>query len=88
MVYARTLLDFQKTIGSDPCLRFLPVMITRLLLSLKKANTSEEYGWSFGEPTTYTAMRFAERRGGAAMRDVIHLDTFESTHEGTHRSRE
>jgi len=67
-------------IGSESCLRFLPVMITRLLLSLKKAGASREHGLSLGEPTTHTAMRFAERRGGAA---TVHLDTFASTHEGT-----
>jgi len=58
-------------------------MITRLLLSLKKANASEENGWSFGEPTMDTTMRFAERRGGADTRDAMHLVTFASTHERT-----
>jgi len=58
-------------------------MITRLLLSLKKAAASkEEHGWSFGEPTTHTTMRFAGRRGDAT-RDEIHLDTFVSAQEGT-----
>ena len=51
------------------------MMITRLLLSLKKASASKEPGWSFGEPTTHTTMKFADRRGGAAMRDEIPLDT-------------
>jgi len=74
-------------IGTDPCLRYLPVMITRLLLSLKKANASEEHGWSFGEPTTHTTMKFAERRGGADTRDEVPLDTCASTQEGT-RSQE
>jgi len=68
---------------SDQCLRYLSVMITRLLLSLKKANASQECGWSFGEPTTHSTMRFAERRGGVATRDEIPLDTFLSTHEGS-----
>ena len=71
-----------ETIGSEPRLRFLPVMITRLLLSLKKANASQEQGWSFGEPTTHTGMRFAERRGDVAAGDPIHLDMFASTHGG------
>jgi len=62
--------------GSDQCLRYLSVMITRLLLSLRKANASQEHGWSFGEPTTYSTMRFAEHRGGVATRDEIPLDTF------------
>ena len=51
------------------------MMITRLLLSLKKAGASKEPGWSFGEPTTHTTMKFADRRGGAAMRNEIPLDT-------------
>ena len=58
-------------------------MITRLLLSLKKANASEEHGWSFGEPTTHTTMKFAERRSGATTRDEVSLDTFAGTQEGT-----
>ena len=60
-------------------------MITRLLLSLKKAAASKkEHGWSLGEPTTHTSMRFAGRRGGTNVtRDEIHLDTFLSTQEGT-----
>jgi len=62
---------------------FLPVMITRLLLSLKKAVASQEYGWSLWESTTHTTMRFGERRGGVSMGDEICLDTFASKHEGT-----
>jgi len=58
-------------------------MITRLLLSLKKAGASREDGWSFGEPTTHTTMEFAERRGGDITRDEIHLDIFASTQERT-----
>jgi hypothetical protein len=72
-----------ETIGSEPRLRLVPVMVTRLLLSLKKAAASQKYGWSLGEPTTHTTMRFAERRGGVSTRDEIHLDIFASTHEGT-----
>jgi len=72
-----------QTAGSDPRLRYLQVMITRLLLSLKKANASHEYAWNFGEPTAHTAMRFAERRGGISTRDEIRMDTFVSEHEGT-----
>jgi len=61
----------------------VPVMITRLLLSLKKAAASKkEHGWSLGEPTTHTTMRFAGRRGDITG-DEIHLDTFLSTQEGT-----
>jgi len=71
-----------ENIGSDSCLRFPPVMITRLLLSLKKVNASQGHRWSFGEPTMHTTMRFAERRGGVTVRDAIYLDTFSSIHEG------
>jgi hypothetical protein len=56
-------------------------MITRLLLSLKKAAASQ-YEWTLGEPTTHTTVRFAERRGGVSTRDEMHLDLFASTHEG------
>ena len=73
--------------GSDQYFRYLSVMITRLLLSLRKANASQEHGWSFGEPTTHSTMRFAGRRGDISTRDEIHLDTFASTHERT-QSRE
>jgi len=57
-------------------------MVVRLLLSLKKAGASQEYGWSLGEPTTHTTMKFAECRGGAITRDEIHLDLFVITHKG------
>ena len=70
-------------IESESHLRFVPVMITRLLLSLKKAGDSRERGWSFGEPTTHTTIIFADRRGGAATRDEIPLDTFVGTQERT-----
>ena len=72
-----------EAIESDPRLRYLPVMITRLLLSLKKANVSQEYAWSLGEPATHTTIRFAEGRGGVSTRDEIRLDTFAGTQEGT-----
>ena len=72
-----------RNIASESRLRFLPVMITRLLLSLKKVGAPQEDGWSFGESITYTTMNFAEPRGGAAGRDEVPLDTFASTQEGT-----
>ena len=74
-----------ETIGSEPRFRYLSVMITRLLLSLKKANSSQERAaWSLGELTTHTTMRFAERRGGVTTRDeMVPLDTFVDTREGT-----
>ena len=76
-----------QNIESELRLRFLLVMVTRLLLSLKKAGASREHGWSLGEPTTHTAMKFADRRGGFATGDEIPLDTFASTRETT-QSRE
>ena len=75
-----------ETIRFEPRLRYLPVMITRLLLSLKKANASQE-AWNLGEPSAHTTMRFAERQDGATTRNEMRLDTFASTHEGT-KSRE
>jgi len=59
------------------------VMITRLLLSLKKASASQEQEWSIGELSTHNIMKFAERRGGVSTRDEIRLDTFASAQEGT-----
>ena len=76
------LFTFQN-IESESRLRFTPVMVVRLLLSLKKAGASREDGWSLGEPTTHTTMRFAERRGGDITRDEIHLDISPSMQERT-----
>jgi len=59
-------------------------MITRLLLSLKKAARASQEGWSLGEPTTQLSMRFAERRGDMTTRDEMDLVTFASTHERAH----
>jgi len=72
-------------IESDSRPRFLSVMITRLLLSLKKADAPNEHEWSLGDPTTHTTIKFADRRlgGGVTSRDEIHLVTFSSTQEGT-----
>ena len=73
-----------QNIESDSRPRFLPVMITRLLLSLRKADAPDEHEWSLGDPTTHTTIKFADRRlgGGVASRDEIHLDIFSSTQEG------
>ena len=57
-------------------------MITRLMLSLKKAGASQEHEWSLVVPTTDASVRFAERRGGVVTRDEIPLDNFSSTQEG------
>jgi hypothetical protein len=72
-----------ENIGFDPRLRYLPVMVTRLMLSLKKATVSQYEAWKLGEPTIDATMRFAERRGGITTGDEMHLDTFASTYEGT-----
>lgn len=58
-------------------------MISRLMISLKKAATSTERGWNFGEPATHATMKFAERRSVLTKSDDMRLDTFTSTHEGT-----
>ena len=71
-----------ETIGSEPRLSFVPVMVTRLMLSLKKAATPQEDRWSFGELTAHSTMRFAEHRDGGTTRYETHLDTFASTDEG------
>lgn len=73
---------FPSAVAAEPHFSFVPVMIARLLLSLKKAGASQE-GWSLGEPTIST-MGFAEGRGGVTTRDEIHLDTLGSTHERVH----
>jgi len=54
-------------------------MVTRIMLSLKKAAATRGSYWSFGEPTTVTGMRFA---AGARNRDgpgdLITLETLRS----------
>lgn len=51
-----------ETVETELRVSYLPVMITRLLLSLKKASAWQENIWSIGVPTTNTSLRFAERR--------------------------
>ena len=63
-------------------------MISRLLLSLKKASASQEQGWSFGELSTRSVMKFAERPVGAATKDEINLGTFASKREEIQSQRE
>jgi len=57
-------------------------MITRLLLSLKKATTPNEHGWSLGDPTAHTHAGYAERRGDLVPRDEMRLETLASSDEG------
>ena len=58
-------------------------MITRLLLSLKKAAAArgELEGWTFGEPTLHPIVGLAEHRGVFTPRDEIHLDVFASARD-------
>ena len=72
-----------QAIRSDPRLRYLPVMITRLLLSLRKAGVSEKREWSIVDQTMHTTMRFNEGRDDVVRSDEIHMDTFVTAHEGT-----
>ena len=63
-----------EAVGSESHLiRYLPVMITRLLLSLKKANASQAYAWSLGELTDNTAAGSTEHPIRATTRDEIRL---------------
>ncbi|KAF9645077.1 hypothetical protein BDM02DRAFT_3190024 [Thelephora ganbajun] len=48
LVFARPVLQLLPAVGNDV---FLPIMISRLMLSLKKTATTEN-GWSFSEMTT------------------------------------
>ena len=63
--------------GFEPVVRYLPVMTTRLMLSLKKAATLQEAPWSFGEPT----IGFSEpQRVVAVTIDEMCLDTLSNGH--------
>ena len=66
-----------RLVESEPRVRYLPMMVARLMLSLKKASTSQEDIWSSGQPSTDTSVRFAGGRGlVGATRDEIGLETF------------
>jgi len=60
---------------------FLPVMVTRLMLSLKKASVSQREAWTFGEPGLTSAVGFVGFRGIDDGRDELRLDTLKSGHE-------
>ena len=70
-------------VESEPRVRYLPVMVARLMLSLKKASNSQEDVWSFGEPSTDNSVRFAGGRGLGVTRDEIVLDTFGGRYQWT-----
>ena len=67
---------------AEPYVRYLPVMVARIMLSLKKAALSEGDQWSFGEPTTFTGVRFASDRDHDTPGDGIALKTFRSKGRG------
>ena len=56
------------------------MMITRLMLSLKKAAGSQSEPWTLGQLTV--PLGFIDRQDGTAARDEIDLETFSSTCEG------
>jgi len=78
IIFGRPSIQVLPAIGS---LVYLPVMVGRLMLSIKKAASSQGDGWSFGEPTINTSIRFAERRSIVGTGDEIHLGTFFSGDE-------
>ena len=60
---------------------YLPVMISRIMLSLKKAADSRQKGWSLGEPTADTTnfqgmTFFRPARDMNTKRDDVPLDTY------------
>ena len=63
--------------GPELRISYLPVMVGRLMLSLKKAAASREGVWSFGEATPTAGLRFADRRRIDAG-DEMRLDTLET----------
>jgi len=70
LIFARPTLQLLPAVGNDV---FLPVMIARLMLSLKKAATVED-GWSFAEMTTArrpNEMRFAKDESGDYTRHSV-----------------
>lgn len=62
---------------------YLPVMISRIMLSLRKAANPEYQGWSLGEPTAggtnLQTLNFVRPRSGADWREAsgIPLDTYQ-----------
>ena len=60
--------------------RYLPVMISRIMLSLRKAADEQQSGWSLGVPTmastNFRSIKFLQqRRGPNGDKDDIPLDT-------------
>jgi len=74
LVFGRPEIQLLPAVGS---VVYIPVMITRLMLSLKKATITHESGWSMGEPSS-TTMRFADNRPLGTVSEGTHLDTLAS----------
>jgi hypothetical protein len=70
-----------KPSGLNCAFRLLPVMITRLLLSIKKAAALQEDGWNLKQSIVYT-MRSADHEGSLGTRDEIRMNAFASTGTG------
>ena len=58
--------------------RYLPVMISRLMLSLKKAAESQQNGWSLGDPSVGgndpQSLKFYRPQRATTFGDDIQLD--------------
>ena len=66
---------FPNAVGPEPHSRYLPVMISRIMLSLKKAAASQGDYWSLGDPSSFTGIRFADTvRGREAPGDEVPLE--------------
>jgi len=81
LVFATRVVSLLPSIGIAV---YLPVMVGRLMLSLKKAASSQGApSWSFGEQAVVTGIRFTEPRGTVATGNEIRLDTLSRGHEGS-----
>lgn len=70
--------SFPDAVVSKRYFRFLPVMVTRIMISLKKAAASQDDLWSLGQPTSrFTGVMFAGHHDGDTQGNGMTLDTFE-----------
>ena len=58
---------------TNGCIRYLPVMISRIILSLRKAADPMEKGWSLWEPST-NGISFQSMTSSRTMRDTHQVD--------------
>lgn len=72
-----------EAIRPELCVRYLPVMIGRLVISLKKAASQEDL-WGLGRPIINVGVGFDEGHGSGVTGDDIRMDTFAGGDEGTH----